>query len=150
MQLDNLFTTIVANTFNSHQFWRIRPNFVTKVGFPFWTWLALPLNSKIERLREQQNNSKTERQTEIQKKTGRKRQRDRLVDGYIIWLKIFSKYKVYRFINTFTNYFFIIYFSYFTKVYLITSISGLLITWHLLTHCSQCIPFLPPENIRKP
>ena len=38
----------------------------------------------IERLREQQNNSKTERQTEIQKKTGRKRQRDRLVDGYII------------------------------------------------------------------
>ena len=46
MQLDNLLRPIVSNTFNSHQFWRIRSTYVTKVACPSLTCLVLILNSK--------------------------------------------------------------------------------------------------------
>ena len=46
MQLDNLFRPIVTNTLNIRQFQKIRSTCIIKVGCPFSTCLALPLNSK--------------------------------------------------------------------------------------------------------
>ena len=102
VQLDNTFTTIVTNTFNNT--FGVRATCVTMVECPFFSMSGASFKSKISHDEGHWDREAGRMQKEWQ------RQRERLVDGYIIWLKMFSRYKVYPFIDT------IVYvFSYFAK-----------------------------------
>ena len=102
VQLDNTFTTIFTNTFNNT--FGVRATCVTMVECPFFSMSGASFKSKISHDEGHWDREAGRMQKEWQ------RQRERLVDGYIIWLKMFSRYKVYPFIDT------IVYvFSYFAK-----------------------------------